>query len=658
MFISETTLRGDYSMINKKESQYLIIILKVLISLLVSFLITCALYLKVDKITLSFESMNAFMGSLFALPGRLGALYFVITFLFWLYIVHCFLSKTHNIQAVSKKSIIFLVGFSLICSIVWIFGRMPYYDAISKKQTFFVFVFSFIGFFVLSSLVWNYFCSSKKSLKINEKLCKFRLYSTMNSHRFITCFLIMFILWLPWILALSPGVIAPNDTLDQMQQLYGIESTSSRMAGQLRDGFYLNNHHPVIHTLILGAFLYGGQALCSASFGMFLFVLFQVIFLISSLAFIINAIFDKGTTLSYLLLTSLFIGLVPIFPIWSCCVTKDILFIGCFVYLLGLLIFKENLEKNSLSCKSPEKLRIIVSLMIVFMCILSILLRNSGIYIVGLALAVAFFLDFKNGKFKHFDVALGLLCAIVILKCVYPVAGIAPASNSESLAPQFAQVSRIVIEHEEEIDENSLRVIDENLGLENIRMNYLPNSIDSVKFNYNQDVTSEQKKEFTKVWFDLSLKYPKSAFKGWMELWRGYWSPSLNAGYVWTLTTEWPNGLTNELVNEADMFSDIGLDIQQAGISSGARIQIQKLVEHVLKTPVGLIINMGFYSLVLIFVLVLIFKKKIKDLYIPVVMIFLSLLIYFMAPVDGLYRYVLPCMILTPIMLMKCLDSR
>ena len=125
-------------MINKKESQYLIIILKVLISLLVSFLITCALYLKVDKITLSFESMNAFMGSLFALPGRLGALYFVITFLFWLYIVHCFLSKTHNIQAVSKKSIIFLVGFSLICSIVWIFGRMPYYDAISKKQTFFV----------------------------------------------------------------------------------------------------------------------------------------------------------------------------------------------------------------------------------------------------------------------------------------------------------------------------------------------------------------------------------------------------------------------------------------------------------------------------------------------------------------------------------------
>ena len=64
--------------------------------------------------------------------------------------------------------------------------------------------------------------------------------------------LILFVCWLPFLISTAPGIMM-GDTSTQMKQFFGYENSISSSVNLISPDMLITQHHPVIHTLFLGA---------------------------------------------------------------------------------------------------------------------------------------------------------------------------------------------------------------------------------------------------------------------------------------------------------------------------------------------------------------------------------------------------------------------
>lgn len=613
---------------------------KIIIVLLALF-VTIAFSLKLDIVNNSDISeitskTNYFVKLLFKFDYSIDKDIFKSFLLFALLIM--FFKKAFfrdDIEKQGKK--VFKVILALLFSFFMVFGYSYYkinsWDMIFEN-TFQLFkaTIVFIGYYILFRAIINYLfdilfpkISTSKLKETTNKVYNF----IFIKHSFIMPLVIILICWLPYLIAYYPGIIMA-DSSNQIKQYFGMnvpEGGATASANLINENVKITNHHPVLHTVILGLCMQIGKIIGNDNIGVFIYTVLQVLLLSSTFAYLINYMKKLRIPNWIRTLTLSIFALIPIFPFYAIEITKDVPF-ACFVILYVMLIY--DLIKNA----NSQKYKLKQMLYIVLLSLLVTLFRNNGIYVIILSLPFIAIIDKLNRK----AILITSLVIIVIYKLIqsvlFPILQITPSGIRESLSIPFQQTARYVKEHGDEITEEERNVIDKVLNYDTLSSRYNPVHADAVKNEYNKDATTEDLVEYFKVWFSELLNHPTTYIQATMNNAYGYFYPEVEA-------KEFTVGYTinvDKRLNETGEFN-----YHYIGKLKPIREFVSAELKVIQKLPgVSWILDIAFNTWVIIIALVyLLYSKKYR--YIIYLMPFISIILVCIAsPVNAYFRYTLP----------------
>ena len=330
---------------------------------------------------------------------------------------------------------------------------------------------------------------------------------------------IQLLAWIPAYLAFFPGIFG-YDAPDQMRQILGEIPYSS--------------HHPVAHTLILGAFMKCGNALFGTyNGGVALFCIFQGLTVSGSIAYSFLLMRRLRTPFPVLAIGLAWCAFHPALQVLTFNTTKDILF--------GVVMLHFMLQCYGWFAEPANRERrrtVLFILTGVLMC----LLRNQGIYIV---LALVVFGVFAFRKEKRFLVS---LCAIVLFSRLFFLTaehgfGVQKGDAREMLSvpmQQMALVCRLYMEGEsvsltkEEFEAFS-RLVDKQ---------YIPEhqllTADPVKNHFDTEELKSDLPGYLRLYVRVGMRNPGLYLAAFRYLVYPYWDMSENAASGISINNTFP----------------------------------------------------------------------------------------------------------------------
>ncbi|MBR1385596.1 MAG: hypothetical protein IJ568_02060 [Bacilli bacterium] len=478
-----------------------------------------------------------------------------------------------------------------------------------------IFVFLFLLFKHIISFVFKYLdnIDSKKNKKDIKVFKKYK--DVFERHPFIVSFITILVFWLPYIIAYYPAILSPDPSF-QIRQYFGIPNKYSTYSVMIDPNVTITNHHPVLHTLLLGTCLKIGNSIGNDNFGLFIYSIIQITVLLSTLSYTIYYMKKMKSSFNFRFIILLIYSLVPMFPMYAMSSVKDVLY-SSFIILYTIEIY------NIL--KSKDKINIIRVIYVFIISLLIILFRNNGFYI--LILSFPFLLINKINRKK----VLILLLLIVSFnfsynKVILPYFKITPTSIREALSIPFQQSARYVKYNK--VSKEEYKVYDKLLDMRTLAARYDPELSDPVKNKFNRNYTSEDLKEYFKVWLRDFFKDPKTYIDATVNNTYGYFYPVPIKWYVY-------HKYDTRIVNNGFNYHYNSLKPLRGILYSYAK--------YFVYIPVlGLISNIGFNTWVLLFMIgYLLYRKKYSSL------IVLSphcatLLVCIASPANAYFRYSMP----------------
>ena len=187
---------------------------------------------------------------------------------------------------------------------------------------------------------------------------------TKKRYFFIVWFLI-FVAYLPIFLWSWPG----NFVYDAPFQ----------MAEVVWDGY--NTHHPLLHTLLMGAAYKFGVSLGDASTGFQFYTLLQMLVLSAAFAYCAHYLYRRGVPRVYRVCVVLWFALFPMHAMFSISATKDVMFAAFFLWFL-ILVVRLLFDR--------EQFRWYTYAGLVFSGVLSCLMRHNTVYAIVAGTVVIF----------------------------------------------------------------------------------------------------------------------------------------------------------------------------------------------------------------------------------------------------------------------------
>lgn len=445
--------------------------------------------------------------------------------------------------------------------------------------------------------------------------------------------LLILLCWLPYIILLFPGCIAP-DGQDQLAQVVGNKELcwSQRMVVLLDEDVILNNHHPVLYALFLSPFAWLAQRVDSPAIVFEIMCIIQAIILATAFAYMVCAVKKRCNNKHLVHGILLFCCLNPLFPTYAMTIVKDSMFCALLVFTFVQLYELLDEEK-------PSILRLITFAVTL---LLFLLIRNNSIYIMlVIFVCLIFYLRKQKFKFRKLATLLVpiLIFQIVIVNMIYPALKITPGSTKEMLSVPFVQTARYVRDYPEEIsaeDEQVLLNIFKNKkSLEDIAKSYNPRLSDPIKDSYNKHATKEDLTAYFKVWFKGLVNHPTTYIEAFLNLHYGWFSFEGIEGMTYIGT----GGLRlNELFEGYD----------NAGGNASARLAMEQFWKFLNNTPItALILEMAVYSWIYIFLFLYAIKKKNWTAFVVNLIPILNYCIHLLGPVASM-RYSIAMMCIMP----------
>lgn len=479
-----------------------------------------------------------------------------------------------------------------------------------------------IGYFMLFKETILYLVSFIINREANSNYFNnSKLYSFVFMKNKIIPFLLLIISWLPYLLVYFPGSL-PHDGAYQINMYYGSDK--------------LSNHHPVFSTFLMGIFMDLGRLLGNDGIGVLLYVVFQTIIFAVIIVYLIE--YMKKLELSSIVIVStfLFFSIVPMWGAYLQAEIKDILFFEIMLWWF-ILIVKLTIEENGFFNK-----RNFIALLI--SSILMYLMNNKGLYIILGTLFMALFI--KLSKYRR----LGLIFIILFIICfntgyhkvVFPLIGVSEGSSGEMLSIPFQQTARYIATYPDEVTESEAAAINKVLKYKQIADKYDPNVSNPIKNLYrgNRNVSKDDKFEYLKAWFSMLLKHPGAYLQATIHNSYGYFYPDEKL----TIRVFYPLYIKQTLNKSWNYDYTLKSD------------SIRKVMEQYIylwtDIPVlSLLFNTAIYTWITLFAaLMFLIRKKYKFLII-IIPSMLNILICIASPVNGVLRYVLPTIVITPLML-------
>lgn len=282
-----------------------------------------------------------------------------------------------------------------------------------------------------------------------------------------------------------------------------------------------STHHPLIHTLLTG-FTYQLGISVSGFLpfrvdGMLFYSLFQIIFMAYSISRAMKLLIQRKAADWVLIVAGLLFGILPVHPLLSVIITKDVLFSGLmllqFVYLIELLDGKE---------KSFVKFLVVSVLVMLF--------RKNGVYaMIGLILFVLLFsIRSVHRKKLLFTVAFSVLAIVLFMGSSHIMNGLLKpvyGPTKEMLSVPMQQMARTYKSHSQDMSQEDLEKLLYYIPAKGCE-NYRQWLADPVKLYFSEEHFKEDPMGFGSIYLKMFRQYPSSFITAGLYQTMGYWYPS------------------------------------------------------------------------------------------------------------------------------------
>lgn len=519
---------------------------------------------------------------------------------------------------------------SVIFSLFMLFG----YSYMRYETSFLVFgnllnfllaTLQFCGYYFIFTYLLNCLFIFIDKHEFKELKSKFVTY--FKGHPFKVSILIILICWLPYIIAFYPIILSPDPTF-QIKQFFGIRTKYADYVPLISEKMQITNHHPVIHTLMLGISLFLGHKLGNDNLGLFLYSIIQISFLAGVLAYSLKyMIKDMHINSKWGLLVLALYALVPVFPFYAMSGVKDVIFSG--LILLYLIMLHKTLKLNKITLRNGISMLILMLLITLF--------RNNGIYVI--ILSFPFLILARKKLWQPLLIILLITVGLftTYTKVLLPYFKITSGSIREVLSIPFQQTARLVKYHEEDISLEDKKVIDKVLDYSDLAKRYKPGLSDKVKNKFNPYATKKDLLAYFSVWFRGFFKHPNTYIDATINNVYGFFYPEKTSWYIYH---EYENRINEDGFN----YHYNNLD--------GLRTILTDYGESFPYIPIlGLIVNIAINTwLVFILIGYIIYKKEYSKivLYLPALV---SILVCVAGPANTYFRYALPYIMSMPLMI-------
>ena len=520
-----------------------------------------------------------------------------------------------------KKIIIFTL--SILFTLFFDIGTsFIIYENLSLFKKGYNIVFFLILFLIIYKLILfvfhlleGYHSEDKVPSKLNS------LYFFFEKNTFWVSFASLIGCFLIYMVAFYPAILSPDPSF-QILQYFGIDNKYSYYSTLIDSNVIMTNHHPIFHTLLLGACVKIGEFFRNTNLGLFIYSIFQTTILASTLSYTLCFMKKMNVNKNYILICLMIYALTPVFPFYAMSPVKDVIF-SCLI-IHYIIILWNYIKTNEISLLKTIPLLLLI-----------MLFRNNGFHILILSLPFLFFTKKKMIK-------IGSLCIITLTfyftynSVILPFFHITPGSIREVLSIPFQQTARYVTYYD--VTKKEKKAIDKILEYKTIKKRYLPEKADPVKNKYNPYATKRDLKNYFDVWFEMLKKHPDIYLEATLQNTYGYFYPLKTNWYIYT--NEYKEVLNNN-----------GFDYHFNHLSTLRIILIIYGVIFPYIPGLGLIVNIGFSTWLLLFMIsYLIYKKKYKEIipYTPMIIVFLVCLA---SPVNTYFRYAMPNIFVMPMMI-------
>ena len=448
---------------------------------------------------------------------------------------------------------------------------------------------------------------------------------------------IILLLWFPVFLAYYPSVFAYDAEAQFYQYLAHDYST----------------HHPLIHTLFLGAFFKLGETgFASYSAGMALHSIVQMLMMAAVFGYTMMELYRAETSWVMRLVLLIFYALFPANSILSISTTKDVLFSG-----LVLLYIIKLYQWCSGECKRTKSFLSVF----VIISVLMLLFRNNAVYAYLAAQPFVYLLWKKSAgslQAETKEIIRERKCYVItvlatlILFCVAN-AGLKAVTSAESGSPRemlsvpLQQMARTRVWHEEEIDSSMREELNEYLPAEWVFAAYNPHLADPVK---NRAVIHNNPAGLIKTWLRLGLRFPMTYVDAFLDNSVGYWYiADTSHAEIYGIGTESGFGY----LSTDNRTMPAGCEIIEHSYLPALRIFMERLISdnEYQKIPVlPVIFAPAFYWwLLCLYITFCLYRKEYKML-IPVLFLLMYYFTLLLSP-TVLIRYMYPFVVSVPAIL-------
>lgn len=451
--------------------------------------------------------------------------------------------------------------------------------------------------------------------------------------------LLIFLCWVPIFLAYYPSVFA----YDAEGQLY-----------QVLAGDY-STHHPLLHTLFLGAFFRLGIALGSCTVGMAVHSVVQMALMAGAFGWAIAFLYQRRVPGWVRILLFLFFAIFPANSVLAISTTKDVLF-AAFVLLYTLCFYRMVCDQGQ-DTKFGGKAR---AFYIVF-GVLMLLFRNNAVYAFLVSIPVVY--AGLAGKKRHGGngarkrkikektyLRMTLLVLVLFGVCSVSLKAVTRAQSGsprEMLSVPLQQMARTRVKAEEEIDPSLRQELEKYIPSEWVFAAYNPHLADPVK---NRAVIHDDPGGMLRMWLKLGLEHPTIYIDAFLDNSLGLW-------YLWDTSHAQVYGIGTEsgfgYLSTDNRAMPAGYEVEENSLLPGLRAFMEKIVSDnaYSRIPVvRLLFAPALYGwLLYLYLMTAWYRKKYRQM-LPAVFPAVYCLTLLLSP-TVLVRYIYPVMTTVPVML-------
>ena len=399
------------------------------------------------------------------------------------------------------------------------------------------------------------------------------------------CFLIILLSWVPCWLAYYPAIYSYDGEPQLIQYLSGA----------------FDNHHPILHTLImgwcydLGRFLNTGLSIPVD--GMAFYALAQMLLLAWSFACAVQTLKNVGASRRGVVLLTAWFALFPVHPLMAVSTTKDTFFTAFFILFfvrlcqLVLPAFHQQDDEHTPGAMSCTVLLLAAD------ALGMMLMRKNGLYVMaGEWVVIAFFTVLDAIRKKHLSSAsddqkpapqpgmpaapavLAAIAASVLLfllcdQALMRITGAVQGESAEALSIPLQQIARTYKSNSDSLTPEDMEQITQYVSVTGLN-NYRPFISDAVKQNFDNSAFARNPAGFLLIWAKLLARYPGSCGMAFLYHTMGAWYPGDVSHTLVYL--DWWRDRTGYLITDATPVFALGY-VKKENLLPGVRFLYEQI---------------------------------------------------------------------------------